>query len=55
MLLLQLILYCPLFTAMVKLAVRGSAVDGLVFYPKAVQDRAIGPPVRKWSEDASAS
>lgn len=42
MLLLQLILYCLLFTAMVKLAVRGGAVDGLFFYPKAVQDRAIG-------------
>ena len=27
---------------MVKLAVRGGAVDGLYFYPKAVQDRAIG-------------
>lgn len=42
MLLLQLILYCLLFTAMVKLAVRSGAVDGLFFYPKAVQDRAIG-------------
>lgn len=42
MLLLQLILYCLLFTAMVKFAVRGGAVDGLFFYPKAVQDRAIG-------------
>lgn len=41
MLLLQLLLYCLLFTAMVKLAVIGGAVNGLYFYPKAVQDRAI--------------
>ena len=38
---LQLILYCALFTLMVKYAVRGGAVDGLYFYPKPVQDRAI--------------
>ena len=38
---LQLILYCALFTLMVKYAVRGGAIDGLYFYPKAVQDRAI--------------
>ena len=38
---LQLILYCALFTLMVKYAVRGSAIDGLYFYPKPVQDRAI--------------
>ena len=38
---LQLILYCALFTAMVKYAVKGGAVDGLYFYPKPVQDRAI--------------
>ena len=37
----QLILYCALFTLMVKYAVRGGAVDGLYFYPKIVQDRAI--------------
>lgn len=34
MLLLQLILYCLLFTAMVKLAVRGGAVDGLFSTPR---------------------
>ena len=39
--LLQLILYCALFTAMVRFAVRGGAIDGLYFYPKAVQARAI--------------
>ena len=41
MIILQLILYCALFTAMVRFAVRGGAVDGLYFYPKAVQERAI--------------
>ena len=38
---IQLFLYCLLFTAMVRYAVRGGAIDGLYFYPKAVQDRAI--------------
>ena len=37
---IQLILYCLLFTAMVALAVRGGAIDGLFFYPKTVQERA---------------
>jgi hypothetical protein len=37
---LQLILYCLLFTVMVKLAVGGSAVNGLYFYPKPVRERA---------------
>ena len=41
MIVLQLILYCLLFTAMVKIAVIGGAVNGLYFYPKAVQERAI--------------
>ncbi len=40
MILLQLILFCALFTLMVKLAVGGSAVNGLYFYPKPVQERA---------------
>ena len=39
--LIQLILYCLLFTAMVMYAVRGGAIDGLYFYPKPVQERAI--------------
>lgn len=39
-LLLQLILYCFLFTAMVRYAVRGGAINGLYFYPKAVQEWA---------------
>ncbi|SEM28100.1 hypothetical protein SAMN04487770_1325 [Butyrivibrio sp. ob235] len=37
---IQLILYCLLFTVMVKYAVRGGAIDGLYFYPKPVQERA---------------
>lgn len=41
MIVIQLILYCLLFTVMVKFAVRGGAIDGLYFYPKPVQDRAI--------------
>ena len=41
MIVLQLALYCLLFTAMVKIAVIGGAVNGLYFYPKPVQDRAI--------------
>ena len=41
MIVLQLVLYCLLFTAMVKIAVIGGAVNGLYFYPKTVQDRAI--------------
>ena len=41
MIVLQLLLYCLLFTAMIKIAVIGGAVNGLYFYPKEVQDRAI--------------
>lgn len=40
MLILQLCLYCLLFTAMVIYSVKGGAVNGLYFYPKAVQERA---------------
>ena len=41
MIVLQLILYCLIFTVMVKIAVLGGAIDGLYFYPKTVQERAI--------------
>lgn len=41
MIALQLVLYCLLFTVVVKLAVVGGAINGLFFYPKAVQERAI--------------
>ncbi|MBR4193430.1 MAG: hypothetical protein IKQ54_03760 [Oscillospiraceae bacterium] len=40
MIVLQLVLFCALFTAMVKLAVGGSALNGLYFYPKPVQEKA---------------
>ena len=39
MIIVQLILYCALFTLMVKLGVRNSALNGLFFYPKPVQDK----------------
>lgn len=41
MIALELILYCLLFTMMVRYAVRGGAIEGLYFYPKIVQERAI--------------
>ena len=37
---LPLILYCALFTLMVKLAVGSDAQNGLYFYPKPVQEQA---------------
>ena len=40
MILLQLILFCALFTLMVKIAVGNDALNGLYFYPKPVQERA---------------
>ena len=40
LIIIQLILFCLLFTAMVKLAVWRGAIDGLYFYPKPVQERA---------------
>lgn len=39
MIVLQLILFCALFTLMVKLAVRNRALNALFFYPKPVQER----------------
>ena len=54
--LIQLILFCALFTALVKYAVRGGAVDGLFFYPKAVQEKAFDYPIRKrWRKNESVS
>ncbi|MBQ8195330.1 MAG: hypothetical protein IJZ47_08170 [Oscillospiraceae bacterium] len=41
MIIIQLILYCLLFTLMVKLAVRNNAINALYFYPKPVQERAV--------------
>ena len=39
MIVLQLALFCALFTLMVKLAVGGNALNGLYFYPVPVQER----------------
>lgn len=39
MILLQLIGFCALFTLMVKLGVGSSALNGLYFYPKPVQEK----------------
>ncbi|MEE3488571.1 MAG: hypothetical protein VZT48_10780 [Bulleidia sp.] len=39
MTLLQLILYCLLFTAMVNIGVGGNALNGLYFYPKPYQEK----------------
>ena len=40
MILFQLILFCALFTVMVKITVGNNALNGLCFYPKPVQERA---------------
>ena len=40
MIVLQMILFCGLFTLMVKLGVGNNALNGLYFYPKPVQERA---------------
>ncbi|MBR3357456.1 MAG: hypothetical protein IKG46_06450 [Solobacterium sp.] len=37
--LIQLALYCALFTAMVKAAVGNNALNGLYFYPKPLQEK----------------
>ncbi len=39
MIVLQLALFCALFTLMVKLAAGGNALNALYFYPKPVQER----------------
>lgn len=39
MIVLQLVLFCALFTLMVKLGVGDNALNGLYFYPKPVQER----------------
>lgn len=41
LLILQLLLYCLIFTLIVKVAVIDGAVNGLYFYPKKVQERVI--------------
>ena len=39
MIILQLILFCAVFTLMVKASVGNNALNGLYFYPKAVQEK----------------
>lgn len=39
MMILQLILFCALFTLMVKIGVGNNALNGLYFYPKPVQEK----------------
>ena len=39
MMILQLILFCALFTLMVKIGVGNNALNGLFFYPKPVQEK----------------
>ena len=39
MIVLQLILYCALFTLMVKIGVGNDALNGLYFYPKPVREK----------------
>ena len=39
MIVLQLMLFCALFTLMVKIGVGNNALNGLYFYPKPVQER----------------
>ena len=39
MIILQLALYCALFTLMVKIGVGNNALNGLYFYPKPVQEK----------------
>ena len=39
MIVLQMILFCALFTLMVKFGVGGNALNGLFFYPKPVQEK----------------
>ena len=39
MIAIQLMLYCALFTLMVKLGVGNNALNGLFFYPKPVQEK----------------
>lgn len=38
--LIQLVLYCLIFTGMVKLAVRDNPLNGLYFYPKPIREHA---------------
>ena len=48
MIVLQLMLFCALFTLMVKIGVGNNALNGLYFYPKGVSENAdrVAPSAR---------
>lgn len=45
----QLILFCLFFIGMVKLGVRGAGINGIFFYPKPVQERAVAIGFTDWA------
>ena len=47
MIFLQLVLFCLLFTLMVKIGVGRNALNGLYFYPKEYQEKVYAGK-RKW-------
>lgn len=49
MLIFQLILFCLLFIGMVKFGVRNGAINGIYFYPKPVQERAVAIGLTDWA------
>lgn len=48
MIIIQLILFCLLFIGMVKLGVGNEGINGIFFYPKAVQERAVDIGLTDW-------
>ena len=44
MIVLQLVLFCALFTLMVKIGVGNNALNGLYFYPKLLGSISAGAP-----------
>lgn len=49
MIVIQLILFCLLFIGMVKFGVRDGAINGIYFYPKPVQERAVAIGLTDWA------
>ena len=41
MIIIQLVLFCLLFTLMVRLSAIGGGINALYFYPKAVQQKGL--------------
>ncbi len=48
MIIIQLILFCLLFIGMVKAGVGNEGINGIFFYPKAVQERAVDIGLTDW-------